>query len=118
MDGKMEIEQYISRIQELEKELAVAEKGWRDASQANALLSSQIQKLKKEVEEIQKLRQELMEEKENHRIHAAQIEAAVMEQAHQSESWRVAYEAVTNSKIWRMRNRIRRLFGRKYSIRN
>ena len=79
------------------------EKAWKEASQANALLNKSIEKLKMELEQ----------EKENHRIHAKQIEDAVQEQARQSEVWRIAYESVTNSRTWRWANKFKRLIGRK-----
>ena len=86
------------------------EKNWRDASQANALLSQRIQKLERELAETS---QALEQEKENHRIHAKQIEDAVQEQARQSEHWRISYEAVINTKAWRIAQKCRRLMGRK-----
>ena len=86
------------------------EKSWRDASQANSILNQRVQSLEKEKAQ---LMSELEQEKENHRIHAKQIEDAVQEQAHQSETWRVAYETVINTKSWRMIQKIKRMFGRR-----
>lgn len=91
------------------KDYDFIEKSWRDASQANFLLSQRVQMLERENE---RLAQAVEQEKENHRIHAKQIEDAVMEQARQSEVWRVAYETVINSRTWRIAKKFKRLFGR------
>lgn len=93
---------------------AIIEKGWREASQANALLNQKMQQLSQEKDiQIQRLSLELEQEKENHRIHAKQIEDAVQEQAHQSEMWRIAYESVINSRTWHIANKLKRIIGRK-----
>lgn len=94
---------------QMELALAFAEKNWKEACQANAVLSQQIPKLEQEIE-VWKDRVE--QEQENHRIHAKQIEDAVMEQARQSEVWRVAYESVINSRTWRIAKKFKKLFGR------
>lgn len=87
-------------LQTVREALDFADKNWRDASQANFLMASQVQKLKKTVAEV----------KENHAKH---IEDAVREQARQSETWRMAYESVINSRTWRLGKKIKRLFGKK-----
>lgn len=78
-------------------------KNWKEACQANALLSQQIEAWKKKYEQ----------EVQNHQIHAKQIEDAVQEQARQSETWRIAYETVINSRTWRLSKKLKRLIGRK-----
>lgn len=90
--------------------LAFAEKNWKEACQANALLSMQIQPLQLEAEKWKKLYEQ---ECENHQIHAKQIEDAVQEQARQSEGWRIAYETVIHSRTWRVSQKLKRLLGRK-----
>lgn len=82
-------------------------KNWQDAVQANALLSKRIQMLEAAKEA------EVAQEKENHRLHAKQLEDAVQEQARQSETWRIAYETVIHSRTWRIANKLKRLMGRK-----
>lgn len=90
-------------IKKLNEKLRFAEKNWKETCQANFMLSQKINKLSVEVEQ----------EKENHRIHAQQIEAAVQEQARQSETWRIAYETVIHSKTWKFARKVKRLFGKK-----
>lgn len=82
-------------------------KNWRDAVQANALLSKQLQQLEAAKNA------EVAQERENHRIHAKQLEDAVQEQARQSETWRIAYETVIHSRTWHIANKLKRLMGRK-----
>lgn len=89
--------------------LSFAEKNWKEACQANAVLSQQIYPLQQEVEKWKKMYEQ---ELENHQIHAKQIEDAVQEQARQSETWRIAYESVINSRTWRITKKLKRLLGR------
>ena len=77
------------RCKELEDALAFAEKGWRDASQANFLLNSQYaDKLKKLTDELEAKNNEL-------RI------------------YKDAYESVINSKTWKMSIKVKKLMGKK-----
>lgn len=115
--AKQNWEQTSRAFEEAEKErqrlidaCAFAEKSWKEACQANATLSQQIPRAREEAEVWkQKYEQEVL----NHQIHAKQIEDAVQEQARQSETWRVAYETVINSRTWRWSKKLKRLIGKK-----
>lgn len=90
--------------------LEFAEKNWKEACQANAVLSQRIPKLETEADKWKKM---FEEEQENHKIHAKQIEEAVQEQAKQSETWRIAYETVINSRTWYIIGKMKKFIGRK-----
>ena len=77
------------RCKELEEALAFAEKGWRDASQANFLLNSQY------ADKIKKLTEELEVKNNELRI------------------YKDAYESVVNSKTWKMSVKVKKLMGKK-----
>ena len=80
------------RCRELEEALAFAEKNWKEASQANFLLDS---KLKKVTDELAAKDNEI--------------------QSHYDRflTYKNAYEAVVNSRTWKMSMKIKRLFGKK-----
>ena len=80
---------------ELKEALACAEKSWRDASQANFLLSSKLKKVQDELDEKVKHLQEECDARDS----------AI-------EVWRSAYETVTQSKTWKMSLKVKKLFGR------
>ncbi|MEE1197472.1 MAG: hypothetical protein UHS54_11490 [Lachnospiraceae bacterium] len=79
------LEQCLEEIEKLNKDLAFAEKGWKDASQANAVMSGKVQKL----------------------------ESALKEKERQIEVWREAYETVVNSKTWKTASRVKHILGKK-----
>lgn len=91
-------EQYEKEIRELKKSLDAAEKGWRDASQANALMNGKIQKLKDELEKQKDQQRELKD--------------LLKEQTRQTKVWREAYETVVNSKTWKTAGKVKHLFGK------
>lgn len=76
---------------------------WKESSRANFQLGQQINKLQ----------EQLAAQDCHHQEHVRQLEAAVQEQARQSEVWRVAYETVINSKTWRAANKVKRALGKK-----
>lgn len=76
---------------------------WKESSQANFQLGQQINRLQAE----------LSAKDGHHQEHVRQLEAAVQEQARQSEVWRVAYETVVNSKTWRAANKVKKALGKK-----
>lgn len=88
---------------EVSESLAFAEKNWRETSQANAVMA----------QTINRLQQAWDAEKQNHQLHAQQLENAVQEQAKQSETWRIAYETVINSRTWRTAEKMKHLVKRK-----
>lgn len=79
------LEQYSEEIEKLKRDLAFAEKSWKDASQANAVMSGKIQKL----------------------------ESALKEKDRQIDVWREAYETVVNSKTWKTASRVKHILGKK-----
>ena len=93
------LEQCLEELKKVNETLDFAEKSWRDASQANALMAGKIQKLEKELEK----------EKEQQDI----LKDLLKEQERQTGVWREAYETVVNSKTWKAANKVKHVFGKK-----
>lgn len=79
-------------IEKLEWDIVFFEKNWREACQAVTVANQSVVKMEQ---------------------HVRELEAAVQEQARHTESYRVAYETIVNSRTWRLARKLKRLFGRK-----
>lgn len=85
-------EQCAQELLEMSAALEFAEKNWKEACQANALLAQKLELKKQEVDQIKKLKDEYV---------------------NQSENWRIAYETTINSRSWKLIKRLKRIIGKK-----
>ena len=76
-----------SRTEELMQALAFAEKNWREESQATTIRAAKVAKLEAEVENLK-------------------------DQLEEAKVWQEAYEAVINSKTWKLANKMKKPFGK------
>lgn len=124
LKGTRDIQQLEAEIDHLRQELADAHKNWQECAdnwkasvKANEEISAYWQESSRANfqlgQQINKLQEQLAEKDGHHQEHVRQLEAAVQEQARQSEVWRVAYETVINSKTWRAANKVKRALGKK-----
>ena len=75
--------------------LKFAEKGWKEASQANFCYEVK-----------------LREATEKYKTHIKQLSAENKRLKHDIEIWKTAYDTVINSKTWKMANKLKKIVGK------